>query len=65
MGVRVYGVEVGIFLRGGVWFFWWFHLVGIGVGIVGELGVEALVVMVWVLGDDLRMEMVITNLLKG
>ena len=40
MGVLVYGFEVGGFLCGGVWFFWWFHLVGIGVGIFGEVRVE-------------------------
>ena len=40
VGGIVYGVEVGGFLCGGVWFFWWFHLVGIGVGFLGELRVE-------------------------
>ena len=40
VGGIVYGVEVGGFLCGGVWFFWWFHLVGIGVGFFGELRVE-------------------------
>ena len=40
MGVLVYGFDVGGFLCGGVWFFWWFHLVGIGVGIFGEVRVE-------------------------
>ena len=40
MGVLVDGFEVGVFLCGGVWFFWWFHRVGIWVGFFGGFRVE-------------------------
>ena len=40
MGVLVYGVEVGFFLCGGVWFFCWFHYVGLRLGFLGEFRVE-------------------------
>ena len=46
MGVLVYGVEVGGFLCGGVWFFWWFHGMGIWVGFFGGFRVEVEVVVV-------------------
>ena len=39
-GVRVYGFEVVFFLCGGVWFFWWFHYVGLRLGFFGELGLR-------------------------
>ena len=40
MGVLVCGVEVGFFLCGGVWFFWWFHGMGLRLGLPMGLSVS-------------------------
>ena len=40
MGVLVYGFEYVVILCGGVWVFYWFHLVGIPMVYIGEVRVE-------------------------
>ena len=48
-GVQVYGFEVGVFLCGGVWFFWWLHRVGLDVGLSVGLGLRYRLLWSWVL----------------
>ena len=51
MGILVYGVEYVVILCGGVWVFYWFHLVGIGYRLLwfGSLGELFLGFYLWVL----------------
>ena len=48
MEVLVYGVEVGVFLCGGVWFFWWFHPRGLRLGFLVGLGLRHRLLRFWV-----------------
>ena len=50
MGVRVYEVEVGFFLCGGVWFFQCFYLAGLGVGLLVSLRLRYRLLWIWVFG---------------
>ena len=40
MGVRVYGLRVGVFYVVLYDFFWWFHLVGFRLGFLVRLGLR-------------------------
>ena len=51
MEVWLYGVEVGFFLCGGVWFFWWFHGTGLRLGFFyGVVYGSSSGSIMWVLG---------------
>ena len=39
-GIGIWGLGCGFSMWVFLWVFWWFHLVGIGVGIFGGLGFE-------------------------
>ena len=47
-GVLVYGVWVEVFLCGWLWVFWWFHHLGIPIGLLVSWGLRYRLLWFWV-----------------